>query len=310
MHYREARELMDGSAPAEDARLWVIRGRSLAALKREQEAAECYARAVKLSPNDLQIRVAVLPPQQNPQQLTAALAALKNLALEHPEQRPEGKRALAQKYCDLAQQLRSDKRYEDAVEAYSRAIEVMPDYTPAWKERGSIRQDILKQYNLAVTDWSKVIELEPKNFWAWHARAFAYSNLHQSDKAIADFSKAIELNPKYPWAWYSRAMLYLDLHQSDKAIADFSKAIEQYPKHQDAWHNRGVAYYRLGQHDKAIADYSKAIELNPKHNLHWNNRGLAHHGLGQYDKAIADFSKTIELDPKASALSILNFRVQ
>jgi tetratricopeptide (TPR) repeat protein/serine/threonine protein kinase len=298
MRYREAKELIDGSAPAEDARLWVIRGRSLAALKREQEAAECYARAVKLSPNDLQIRMAVLPPQQNPQQLTAALAALKNLALEHPEQRPEGKRALAQKYCDLAQQLRSDKRYEDAVEAYSRAIEVVSDYTLAWKGRGLIRQDILKQYNLAVTDWSKVIELEPSNAWAWNYRGCAYYGLYQYDKALADFNKAIELDPKDAVQWNNRGNANYGLHQYDKAVADYNKAIELDPKDAVKWNNRGNANYGLHQYDKAEADYNKAIELDPKNARAHFNLGNALGEQKKLDEAVTAFRKAIELDPK------------
>jgi serine/threonine protein kinase/Flp pilus assembly protein TadD len=143
--YREAKILLEGSEPPDDPRRLVMRGRALAALKRDRQAAECYARAVKLSPHDLQIRCAILPPEQNPQKLAAALAILKKLVQEHPEQTAEGKRALAQKYCDLAWLLLSDKRYEDAVQAYGQAIEIVPDYTPAWQERARIRQDILKQ---------------------------------------------------------------------------------------------------------------------------------------------------------------------
>jgi serine/threonine protein kinase/Flp pilus assembly protein TadD len=180
--YREAKNLLDGSAPPDDARLLVMRGRALAALKRDGKAAYCFARALELSPHDLQIRLALLPPEQNLQNLAAALAALKRLAQEHPEQRPEGKRALAQKYCDLAWQFRNDKRYEDAVQTYSQAIDVVADYTPAWRGRGWVLLYLLKQSNAAATDWSKVVELDPMSASAWASRGIVYLNMPNMTK--------------------------------------------------------------------------------------------------------------------------------
>jgi tetratricopeptide (TPR) repeat protein len=300
MHYREARELIDGAAPAEDARLWVIRSRALAALKRDREAAECRARALQLRPHDIHIRLVLLPPEQNGRQLAAALAALKKLVQEHPEQKPEGKRALAQKYCDLAWKLRSDKRYEEAVQAYGQAIEVVPDYTPVWFQRGWVRLDILKQYSLAVPDWSKVIELEPNNASAWNHRGFAYRKLHQCEKAIADLNKAIELNAKYLWAWNSRGIAYIELAQYDKAIADFNMAIKLDPKNSAPWVNRGLAYTELHLYQKAIADCSMAIQLDPNNSIAWNNRADTYCQLRQFDKAIADSSRAIQVDPNRS----------
>jgi tetratricopeptide (TPR) repeat protein len=52
MHYREARELIDGSGPPENHRLWMIRGNALSALKREKEASACYLKAWQLEPYD------------------------------------------------------------------------------------------------------------------------------------------------------------------------------------------------------------------------------------------------------------------
>jgi tetratricopeptide (TPR) repeat protein len=46
--YREAKTRIDDAPPPEDARLWVIRGRALIALNRDQEASACYAKALKL----------------------------------------------------------------------------------------------------------------------------------------------------------------------------------------------------------------------------------------------------------------------
>ena len=44
--------------------------------------------------------------------------------------------------------------------------------------------------------------------------------------AIADFTKAIEINPNYAIAYYNRGFLKNDLKDYNGAIADYTKAIE------------------------------------------------------------------------------------
>ena len=61
-------------------------------------------------------------------------------------------------------------------------------------------------------------------------RASCYGSLKQWDKAIADCTKAIELEPKNAGVWWQRAVSYELLKQWDKALADFTKAIELDPK--------------------------------------------------------------------------------
>jgi WD40 repeat protein/tetratricopeptide (TPR) repeat protein len=124
-------------------------------------------------------------------------------------------------------------------------------------------------------------------------RGDAYNELKQWDKAIADFSKAIELDPNRGRRWNNRGYTYLHLKQWDRAIADCSKAIELEPNLAAAWNNRGCGYGELKQWDKAIADFSKAIELDPN-NTRWDNRGNTYAELGQWKEAAADFAKAVE----------------
>jgi tetratricopeptide (TPR) repeat protein len=296
--YREAKILLDGSPPPDDPRPLVMRGRALAALKREREAAEFFDKAVKLAPHDLQIRMALLPRDQTKQGLAEAVAGLKELLHEHPEQTAEAKRALAQKYCDLAWQLRSDQRYEDAVEAYSQAIEVVRDYTSAWYERGFVRLANLKQYNLALADYSRVIELDPKNVNAWINRGQAHDGLHQNDDAIADSSKATELDPKNAIAHNTLGVALYAKGRTDEAIAEYQKAIELDPKDAAPHGNLGNALQCQGKLDAAIAEYHKAIKLDPKLAIAHFSVGNLLQAKGRTDEAIAEFHKAIELDPK------------
>ncbi len=90
----------------------------------------------------------------------------------------------------------------------------------------------------------------------------SYQDKGQWDKAIAEYNKAIELNPEYAEAYYNRGTAYAQgKGQFDQAISDFTKAIELNPKHAKAYNNRGITYYKLDQSDHACDDFQKACEL-------------------------------------------------
>jgi len=79
--------------------------------------------------------------------------------------------------------------------------------------------------------------------------------------AINDFNKAIEINPKDADAYYNRGFAKAKLGDYRKAIEDFNKAIEINPKIAEAYYSRGVAKGNLGDYRGAIEDYNKAIEI-------------------------------------------------
>ncbi|MHC4497531.1 MAG: protein kinase domain-containing protein [Planctomycetota bacterium] len=130
-------------------------------------------------------------------------------------------------------------------------VQVLPDRTPhpaawmIWVARGELQRK-LGNWDQAVADYSKAIELKPDNSHYWHRRGSVYGQKRQLDKALADYSKAIELDPNRSYHWYSRAVTYSNMNQWDKAPADYSKAIELDPNHYIAWHARALSFLGAG----------------------------------------------------------------
>jgi len=58
---------------------------------------------------------------------------------------------------------------------------------------------------------------------AYHARGHTYAIKHQYDQAISDFSKAIELNPRDAESYYTRAIAYFSKREYDKSSDDVKK---------------------------------------------------------------------------------------
>ncbi len=152
------------------------------------------------------------------------------------------------------------------------------------------------QWDKAIAEYNKAIELDPKFSMAYSNRGIAYRRKGQLDQAISDFNKAIEINPRDAKAYYNRGLTYAKgKGQFDQAISDLTKAIELDPKLAEAYLNRGNAYLQKGQFDQAISDNNKAIEINPKHAKAYFNRAIAYASKGKYDKAWEDVYKAQSL---------------
>ena len=186
---------------------------------------------------------------------------------------------------------------DEAIEVYSRAIELNPNHAASYSNRGAAYWG-KDELDLAIADYNKAIELDPELAQAYSNRGAAYWGKDELDLAIADYNKAIELDPKLAHAYYNRGATYRAEGAFDLAIADCNKAIELDPKLAGAYNNRGVAYRAKGAFDLAIADCNKAIELDPELVSAYNDRGAAYIEKGAFDRALADCNKAIELDPK------------
>ena len=126
-------------------------------------------------------------------------------------------------------------------------------------------------------------------------RGFAYCQIGQYDQAISDFSKAIEINPRLAPAYNNRGAAYLYKAQYDQAILDLSKAIEINPRLAHAYNNRGWAYMKNRQYDQAISDFNKTVEIDSRFVEAYFNRAIVYFLVEEYDKSLLDVIKAQQL---------------
>lgn len=82
-------------------------------------------------------------------------------------------------------------------------------------------------YKQAIEAYSRAIELDPNDAKAYSCRGIAYNNLGDHRQAIRDYDRAIELDPKYAWAYVGRGNAYFHRGDDEQAIRDYDRAISE-----------------------------------------------------------------------------------
>ena len=154
-----------------------------------------------------------------------------------------------------------------------------------------------QEYQGAIRNYDKAIELEPENAEHYLRRGDSYQNLGKQKEAISNYAKSLTLEPENAGSYYSRGSSYRSLTKYTMAIADFDIAIAFYPfsashigSPHACFYSRGVCYSNLKDFGKALEDFDEAVRLHQEEApaYYYANRALAKEKLGLPAEAIED----------------------
>lgn len=192
----------------------------------------------------------------------------------------------------LKKALRNSRTNEKTQTVYNEEVNSLVATDYYYKANSKLE---LEDYQGAIDDYNKAIELSPNDAVVYFNRGLAKDFLHDYHGAIRDYNKAIELDPNFVNAYLAKANIKNSLSDFHETIADLTKAIELDPSYSVLYTTRGYAKGSLKDDRGAKADFTKAIELNPKDAYAYLWRGISSIHLGDKESACLDFSKAGEL---------------
>jgi tetratricopeptide (TPR) repeat protein len=188
--------------------------------------------------------------------------------------------------------LSSFNKYQEALASIDKAIQRNKQDAVLYILRAAILEE-LNQHQEAVEAYTKAIDIKPHP-WVYNNRGLARSELGDLDGAIADYDQAIKLNPQLVEAYGNLGNIHYLSGDLDGAIDYFTEAIKINPQLAEAYLGRGVARSDSGDLSGAIEDYTEAIKLNPQDVKAYYHRGDARFQLGDLGW-IEDLQKSQEL---------------
>jgi tetratricopeptide (TPR) repeat protein len=151
------------------------------------------------------------------------------------------------------------KNHVKCIEACNRILKHKPDYDYVIGLRGEFYAEN-KQYDEAIADLTKMIELHPDSSENYRNRSIAYKMKGDYKSALSDCEYAINKRFQLDEAYNLRGQIYLGMKEYNKAIDDFNTSINFY-NWSEPYIYRGDTYRLIGDDKKAIEDYTIAIAL-------------------------------------------------
>jgi tetratricopeptide (TPR) repeat protein len=182
--------------------------------------------------------------------------------------------------------------FNDAIIEFDKAINLNPKYTDAYGDRGASKAN-LGQYEAAITDYQKAEQLGMKSSILYSNWGYAHYRLKHPDTALTFLEKAIKIDPNNGNAYRWRGEIKYDKNDNEGAEVDYTKAIMANPNASN-YFARGLANYYLKDYEKAIVDMDKAIQLNPDFGQYYYDRGDAKDMLNDFNGACKDWKNAKE----------------
>ena len=191
-----------------------------------------------------------------------------------------------------------EKRYEKSLEMFTALVEHSDEmkWQPVALGWRGITYRNMGNYEYALKDFDRAIEIDANYDWALADRGFTYFLMKRYDDAFKDFNRAIELNPDYKWALAQRGFTYTVIKAYDDALSDINRAIEIDPKYTLAQAYRGITYRQMKRYDDGLKELDRAIESEPNDKWAIAHRGKTYRKMKRYKDAIKDFDRAIEVD--------------
>lgn len=132
----------------------------------------------------------------------------------------------ASAYNKRGQAFEQEGLYDRAIEEYTQAVLLDPDYAEAYLGRGWA-QEAKGNHEQAIDNFTQALKTSPSYGEAFFGRGWVHEQLGHADLAIKEYTQAIRHTPDFSEAYFSRGFLHFYNEHLDKAAGDFSKALHK-----------------------------------------------------------------------------------
>lgn len=176
-------------------------------------------------------------------------------------------------------------QYQQALEAYERAIFLDEEFAPAYLGRALVNKELDSGAEI-IEDLDRAAQLDPKYGEVYLERAAYYAEKGDLARLMRDARLAVENLPDSPLAHYYRALAFLETGQIKKAFRDGDIALEGNINHVPTYNLMGRIYLALGQPSSALNMLSKYEKYTEDKSAElYYNLGKAAYLDGGYQKA-------------------------
>lgn len=216
-------------------------------------------------------------------------------------------------------QLASDGKYQEALAAYQKAIELDPE-NPYYHYNAGIIYGEVEDFGAAFKEFRKAVELKPDHVQSHFRLGLFYTVSKLPQQALEEFRQVIRYGTNEPevaeakkrlqtalaeadrkekaLAYFVAGNAYFGGGENEKALLGFRKAHELAPTNVGVLHRLTQALMRNGQDEEALSVAKKGVEQNPKDAEMLFYLGQIQGKIGDPEAGLANLKKAAELAPE------------
>lgn len=149
----------------------------------------------------------------------------------------------------------------------------------------------------AIDTYTRAIELYPEYHDAYGSRGLAYFRLNKFDKAFTDYQEALKHRPNDARVLSNLGFIYFMRNEFEKAEEVYRKSIQYDARFVDARRNLGAILAMKKQFPAAIEQWKEGLKYEPRNPTLLFYIGSAYRDMGQMDQAQPWLEKAYAEDP-------------
>jgi KaiC/GvpD/RAD55 family RecA-like ATPase len=124
-----------------------------------------------------------------------------------------------------------------------------------------------RRFEEAIEPFLKAIARDDEDRRPWILLGEAYLRVERPYKAAVAYLRSLELSPRDEQAWLGLSRVLRSLDELPTAATVLERATRIHPDHADSWAERGLIYAGMQKLPDASRAFKKALELRPDHRL-------------------------------------------
>jgi tetratricopeptide (TPR) repeat protein len=186
---------------------------------------------------------------------------------------------------------------DKALTCYTVCVALAPDFHGPYLRRGELYRR-KKQYELALADYDKVIELRPDLPDGHVHKGLLLQELQKDSAAIEALTAALDRGAAATSVYFRRAESRERTGDREGAQRDRAEGLRREPADDESWDARGSA--RLADDPRgALSDFEHGLELNPHSwRLLQNKASVLGERLGRDQEALQVLDQLVDLYPR------------
>ena len=214
----------------------------------------------------------------------------------------------ARSYFKAGDEFYVSMNYTDAIDQYSEAIALDPNFDDAYINRARAYSNI-GDHASAARDFDRALAFNEKDHELYYLSAKEWYLVGNSRVALAKLNQAISSKRNFLEAYQLRAEVNMDLKNYEQALEDYQKCLK-IDKDDEGFYHLGTAYEKMAMLNEAEGSYLQSIDENDRVPETFYALARVQVQLNKYEEALGSVRQMLALDPGNLEGILLQSKIQ